>query len=104
MAEVSARARRALILIAVLYAGVVVPVGIHKGGDFAAHLLLFLGWVAAVSHPAPLQGRRAWYAALALAGIATSGLVLALSPRALRWQLLNRWARGPRCMIEPLFP
>lgn len=40
MAEVSARARRALILLAVLYAGVVVPVGIHKGGDFAAHLRL----------------------------------------------------------------
>lgn len=39
-----------------------------------------------------------------LAGIATSGLVLALSPRALRWELLNRsiYAWGAVSLLGPL--
>src|SRR2546428_7604546 len=38
MAELTRRQRTALVVVCVLYAAVVIPVGIHKGGDFVVEL------------------------------------------------------------------
>jgi len=40
MAELTRRDRTALVVVSVLYAAVVIPVGIHKGGDFVQELSL----------------------------------------------------------------
>ena len=52
------------------------------------YLLFFISWVALLVAPPPPRYGGAWRAARITAGVVTSGIVLAVVPTWLRWQLL----------------
>lgn len=52
------------------------------------YLMFFAAWVAVLAVPAPPRWRGLWHAARIMAAIGTSGIVLALVPTWLRWQIL----------------
>ena len=52
------------------------------------YLLFFPAWVALLVVPAPPRRRGLWHTARVIAAIGTSGIVLALVPTWLRWQIL----------------
>ena len=54
------------------------------------YLMFYVAWVALLTVPPPPRGRVAWHTARIMAAIGTSGIVLALVPTWLRWQILLR--------------
>src|SRR5437879_12480101 len=97
MVELTNRQRAALVAVCALYAAVVIPIGIHKGGDFVQELRLsdrLITGAAPLYAHSPIKG--AFWPPFTIFGLVPFALVARVSLRSRRPSWPPRTRAGPR--------